>query len=141
MAGKLNLVTSLVKHGAKINSQTTLGDTPVFEACFEGHLPVMKYLVASGGDLTLHNNRKTTCLMIASYADNADVIKFLVREAEVDVNARDLDGRNAMFYTVAGGRLDTLIYLFDHGCRVSGAGRGKGNFAMSFPLPVQAVQK
>lgn len=117
LAGKVKMVAALVNNGAKIDKTTALGDTPVFEACFEGHLTVIKYLVDSGADLTIRNNRKSTCLMIASYADNADVIKYLVQQ-EKDINAVDLDGRNAMFYTVAGGRLDTLIYLFDNGCKV-----------------------
>ena len=118
LAGKVKMVTSLVTNGAGVNKQTTLGDTPLFEACFEGHLSVVKYLVEVGADLSIPNNRKTTCLMIASYADNADVIKYLIQK-NLDVNAVDIEGRNAMFYTAAGGRLDTLIFLFDNGCQVS----------------------
>ena len=117
LAGKVKMVTSLVKNGADLYKQTTLGDTPVFEACFEGHLSVVKYLVEAGADLSISNNRKTSCLMIASYADNSDVIKYLI-EQRMDVNVADVEGRNAMFYTVAGGRLDTLIFLFDNGCQV-----------------------
>ena len=117
LAGKVKMVTSLVTNGADVNKQTTLGDTPLFEACFEGHLSVVKYLVEAGADLSIPNNRKTTCLMIASYADNANVIKYLIQK-NLDVNAVDIEGRNAMFYTAAGGRLDTLIFLFDNGCQV-----------------------
>ena len=117
LSGKVKMVASLITNGAEINKQTTLGDTPVFEACFEGHLSVVKYLVDAGADISIANHRKTTCLMIASYADNADVIKYLIQQ-NLDVNTLDIEGRNAMFYTVAGGRLDTLIFLFDNGCQV-----------------------
>ncbi len=135
MAGKLNMVTSLCKNGANINAQTELGDTPAFESSFEGHLSVLKYLTEYGADLTVANNRKTTCLMIASYADNAEVIKYLMKQG-IDVTSCDIEGRNAMFYTVAGGRLDTLIYLFDNGCSVSTSYYMKSN--TSLPVPRNA---
>ena len=54
------------------------GDTPLFEACFEGHKGVVQYLVENAGDLAIYNERKTNCLMIAAYADNVEVIKHLV---------------------------------------------------------------
>lgn len=55
--------------------------------------------------------------MIASYADNAEVIKYIV-DSEIDLNITDKEGRNALFYTVAGGRIDTLAFLLDSGIEI-----------------------
>ena len=121
LSGKLNMVESLLKHGAHVNKQTTLGDTPLFESCFEGHLSVAQYIVEHGGDVTQSNLRGTSCLMIATYADNAEVIQYIMSlpEAETEVNRVDRDDRSALFYTVAGGRLDTLIFLLDNNAKIT----------------------
>lgn len=118
IAGKQKMVQILADHCACVNSQTSLGDTPLFEACFEGHLSVVEDLLRHGADLEVANNEGVTCLMIATYADNADVIKVLV-EKEIDLNRCDIHGRNALFYVVAQGMVDTLAYLLDSGAQVS----------------------
>lgn len=120
LSGKLTMVESLVRHKANVNKQTTHGDTPLFEACFEGHLSVVQHLIDSGADITVANAKGTSCLMIATYADNAEVIQYLIAqpEASEEVNRIDRDGRSALFYTVAGGRLDTLVYLLENGAEI-----------------------
>ena len=120
LSGKLSMVESLVRHGANVNRETTHGDTPLFEACFEGHLSVAQFLLDSGADATIANGKGTSCLMIATYADNAEVIQYLMARPESDreVNRVDRDGRSALFYTVAGGRLDTLVYLLENGASI-----------------------
>ena len=55
--------------------------------------------------------------MISSYADRPLVVKCLV-EAGCPLNARDGQGRNALFYSVAAGKVDTLAYLLDQGAEV-----------------------
>lgn len=118
MAGKLQMVKSLVNYGAEVNKTTHIGDTAVFEGCFEGHQSTVQYLVENGAQLEMSNKKEITCLMIAAYADNAEVIKYIV-DAGIDLNVLDKEGRNALFYTVAGGRIDTLAFLLDSGIEIS----------------------
>ena len=55
--------------------------------------------------------------MIAAYADNADVIKCLVSYG-VNMERRDKDGRNVLFYSASGGQPDTLDFLIGKGAKV-----------------------
>ncbi|ELT90931.1 hypothetical protein CAPTEDRAFT_76145, partial [Capitella teleta] len=117
MAGKLKMVQSLLGCGASIHKRTSLGDTALHEACFEGHTEVVKHLREQGADPNIGNDHEVTSLMLASYADNASVIKYVV-DSKVELNRLDKDGRNVLFYAVAEGRLDTLAYLIDCGAEV-----------------------
>jgi ankyrin repeat protein len=116
ITGKLKMVQSLLKHGACANAQNSLGDTPLFEACFEGHLTVVQELIRNGADVTVKSNRHVTCLMMAAYSDNMEIVEYLVfQKAQLDT--RDLDGRNVLFYAVAGGSIGALKFLLDRGVK------------------------
>ncbi|XP_064652201.1 serine/threonine-protein phosphatase 6 regulatory ankyrin repeat subunit A-like isoform X2 [Lineus longissimus] len=117
MTGKLKMVQSLVSHGATVNQQTSIGDTALFESCFEGHLSIAQYLIQSGASIELANKKKITPLMIASYANNFSIVKMLVNLG-ANVNKRDEKGRNAGFYCVPAGNLSTFQFLVENGASV-----------------------
>ena len=118
ISGNLRAVTCLHGNGACVNLSTDLGDSPLFEACFEGHVGVVSYLVEeAGGDFDVCNQRGASCLMIAAYNDKPDVIKYVIDHSDV-IDHVDKDWRNALFYAVASGRLDTVLYLVDQGVKV-----------------------
>ena len=55
--------------------------------------------------------------------DHSDLIipnrtNLIIPNVITDVTALDRDGRNVLFYNVAGGRLDTFAYLLDNGALV-----------------------
>ncbi|XP_074657107.1 uncharacterized protein LOC141910276 [Tubulanus polymorphus] len=114
MTGKLRMVQALVKRGVDINQRTSIGDTALFEACFEGHSNVAQYLVQQGANIELANFKKITCMMIASYANNFQIVRMLV-SLGADLSKRDDNGRNALFYCIPAGNLTTLQYLLDNG--------------------------
>ena len=71
------MTSMLIKNGSNINGKTSLGDTALMEACFEGHEKVLELLVQNGGDINIPNDRGATCLMIAAFADHADIVHLL----------------------------------------------------------------
>jgi ankyrin repeat protein len=56
VSGRLNIVKSLVKHGANVNTVSDTGSTPVRSACFMTHFEIVQYLVEqAGADIQLPN--------------------------------------------------------------------------------------
>ena len=113
------LVRLLVRAGANVNLQTATGETALLEASMDGNLEILNILLQNGADASIPNGSGVTCLMVASEADNVDVIKALTETGSDSVlNATDAAGRNALFYSIRNGRLDTLLYLLDCGVEI-----------------------
>lgn len=98
----LRLVRQMIEAGADPNYSED-GLVPLREACTQGHIPIIKYLLAHGADPNgrgqVHGGE--TPLMTACYFSDINIVEKLL-EYPVDVNAKDGKGHNALFYVVAG---------------------------------------
>jgi ankyrin repeat protein len=67
VAGRINIVKCLVKHGANVNSVSDTGSTPVRSACFMTHQDIVQFLVEqAGADIQLPNYNGTITLRYES---------------------------------------------------------------------------
>lgn len=57
MLGKLDMVKSLVSNGADVDVTSSLGDTSLLEACYEGNYAVTEYLVQKRASVNKQNER------------------------------------------------------------------------------------
>ena len=57
--GNIEVVRTLIRHGADVNAIDKSGNTPLHESRKRGHT-VWKYLIDNGADLTIKNNRGLT---------------------------------------------------------------------------------
>lgn len=94
--GHQDCVQFLVQHDANLNLQTIQGNTALMLAIIYGHFKCVSLLVNAGCDTTLKNNEQQTAVTLA--IDQSDknkeaifkpIIRCLVREAKIDVNAMD----------------------------------------------------
>lgn len=60
MLGKVEMVKSLVSHGADIDGTNSIGDSSLLEACFEGNYAVTEFLVQKRASLNKQNERGIT---------------------------------------------------------------------------------
>ncbi|KJV56561.1 ankyrin repeat family protein [Orientia chuto str. Dubai] len=76
----VELVKTLVAHGANVNCQNTLWDTPLHLAAGYNKLKNVQYLLASGADTSLCNNVLCTPLRCMNHSDgeNLEIVKLLV---------------------------------------------------------------
>ena len=52
--------------------------TPLYIACKNGNINVVKYLVENGADINKKNKDKWTPLFIACYKEHIPIVKYLV---------------------------------------------------------------
>ena len=68
--GKLDIVEMLVnEYNANINAVDKHGNTPLINAAFEGHVPVVKFLVDKGAKKDIKGPNDMTALMAVESAD------------------------------------------------------------------------
>jgi ankyrin repeat protein len=111
VANKLEVVKSLVEHGADINSPSDTESTPVRSACYMTNISVIKYLVNHGADIHKPNCNGGTCLINA--VQDAELCKFLINQG-ASVNAMDNSGNLALHYAIREGMVDTVKLLLQH---------------------------
>eukprot|EP00290_Baffinella_frigidus_P044670 CAMPEP_0180278086 /NCGR_PEP_ID=MMETSP0988-20121125/7289_1 /TAXON_ID=697907 /ORGANISM="non described non described, Strain CCMP2293" /LENGTH=123 /DNA_ID=CAMNT_0022249597 /DNA_START=271 /DNA_END=638 /DNA_ORIENTATION=- len=76
------------EEGTNIDEETSTGDTPLYKASYNGHLPVAQFLVEKGADKNFKNMNGLTPLYVASDNGHLPVAQLLV-EAGADMDARD----------------------------------------------------
>ncbi|XP_046361062.1 protein fem-1 homolog C-like [Haliotis cracherodii] len=112
VANRLEVVKTLVQHGAHINSTSDTDSTPVRSACYMTNISVVKYLVDHGADIHKPNINGGTCLI--NSVQSSELCLFLIKKG-ADVNARDNSGNLALHYAIREGRLETVELLLKHG--------------------------
>eukprot|EP00008_Paramoeba_atlantica_P003048 CAMPEP_0201487896 /NCGR_PEP_ID=MMETSP0151_2-20130828/16220_1 /ASSEMBLY_ACC=CAM_ASM_000257 /TAXON_ID=200890 /ORGANISM="Paramoeba atlantica, Strain 621/1 / CCAP 1560/9" /LENGTH=135 /DNA_ID=CAMNT_0047873065 /DNA_START=44 /DNA_END=451 /DNA_ORIENTATION=+ len=88
---------SVEKEGADVNmvSQDTNARTPMHWAADFGHVEVLKYLHAKGGNINAKDAFGITPLLAAVYESHEDAVKFLV-SAGADKSVKGPDGLDAL---------------------------------------------
>lgn len=153
-AGSVEAVGFLLDRGACVFSTHPQGElqmTPLLAACRAGHAAVVSLLLARGADPTLRNEIGETVLMEAisvvdiSYpgSDRVAVIRQLLEDGRVPVDAQDKDGYTALW-------LACLLYLVEVARVLLVEGRADHTIAdhegerpvdvARFPAPVRLIR-
>lgn len=112
VAGKLEVVKCLVKHGADVNSVSDTGSTPVRSACFMTHLDIVKFLVENGANILKPNYNGGTCLI--NSVQSVPLCEYLLKNG-ADVNAQDIQLKTALHYAIQEHRFETTKLLLEFG--------------------------
>ena len=115
--GHSELSSFLLQVGAFPSAKDDYGDTPLHPACLNGHLAVVKLLVQGGADPTISNSAGKTPLIMTSNFNQTGVAQYLlgVRAVRDGIDARDIDGKTALWWVSYFGRPDLLKILADAG--------------------------
>jgi len=91
--GNLQVIHTLIAHGAKINARNSTGETPLHLAARFGHLDAVRYLLFCHADFHLKTYyTKATPLMSAAEMGQAPVIRLLMA-AGANKEERDIFGK------------------------------------------------
>ncbi|RYP51143.1 hypothetical protein DL768_003490 [Monosporascus sp. mg162] len=93
--GNTELVSLLIKHGAKVDFVDPNGafcKTPLSRACMEGNLEMVKLLLKNKADINYTGGASDTPLFTAFYENQFKVAKYLLQDENVDVKWTANDG-------------------------------------------------
>jgi ankyrin repeat protein len=79
--GEVDAVSHFLKSGADVNAKNHKGNTPLFDACWNGHADIVRLLLEYGADTTVVNKRGDTALDNAIALDDS----FRNREEIIDL--------------------------------------------------------
>jgi ankyrin repeat protein len=109
--GDPKTVAVLLSHGAKINTRAENGWTAVTLAAAKGYEAIVKQLLEAGADVNAADIYGWTPLMRAVDGDRAGVVRVLLDDESVRVNASDDQGETALHHAAARGSFEIAQLL------------------------------
>ncbi|RYP16723.1 hypothetical protein DL765_004959 [Monosporascus sp. GIB2] len=101
--GNTELVSLLIKHGAKVDfvdPNGVLCTTPLSRACKEGNLETVKFLLKNKADINYTGGASDTPLFTALYENQFEVAKYLLQDEKVDVKWTADDGMGSLHVAI-----------------------------------------
>jgi hypothetical protein len=93
--GHIEIVESLLNHGARIDAKRNDGCTPLYFACRNGHFPVVNLLINRGANVEASSINGWRPLHSAAWNGHLEIVKALIAKG-VDMNARTNAGESAL---------------------------------------------
>lgn len=118
------MVELLLERGADWSAVDARGHSPFLLACVFSHVEVVKLLLARGVDPTARDASQRTCLMMVAGAPGANpasqsghkaVLRLLLEDGRVPVDARDSEGATALWWSCQKGHTDRARALLVQG--------------------------
>lgn len=116
-AGHLHVIDELLRHGADIDAVDDWGHTPATLGSYLERNEIVKKLLKAGANPQATGDTGRNMLMYAASDGNIDLLKTL-QEYKLDINARDKEGRTALFWATQGRpqrRYSAIQWLLDQG--------------------------
>ncbi|XP_071115571.1 ankyrin repeat domain-containing protein 50-like [Haliotis cracherodii] len=98
-----------------INSRGWKKRTPVMVAALRGHKEVVELLVSEGANVSLVNQRRDNILHLACRGGHLEVVKYILSQDKVGINAKNKKGQTAAKIAISQDRGDMLDLLVSHG--------------------------
>ena len=94
------MVRLLIELGAEIDSRDNLGRTPLSLTAERGYEAVARLLIELGAKINLRDNEGRTPLSWAARCGREELVSWLIKQDNVDVESKDYSGRTAFNYAV-----------------------------------------
>jgi ankyrin repeat protein len=115
VANHIEVLKSLLKHGANVNEASDTESTPVRSSCYMTNIDVVKLLVENGADIHKPNINGGTCLI--NSVQSVELCRYLI-ERKANVNAQDNSQYSALHYAIKEEQIDTVRLLIRHGADI-----------------------
>jgi len=112
--GHVEVVRTLLEHGADMTAQNEDGSTPLHRASRRGCVEVLRVLLEHGADATAQDKNRSTPLHQASIAGHVDSMRILLQYG-VDATAQDKNGWTPLHLASYEGHVKVTRFLLEHG--------------------------
>ncbi|KAJ7311918.1 hypothetical protein JRQ81_006238 [Phrynocephalus forsythii] len=111
--GHADLVSLLIKHGARLEAKDANCAVPLHLACQSGHLPVVQYLIEANAKQNKKDIYGNTPLMYACLNGYQEVVAFLLQHG-ASVNLSNNQGNTSLHRAVIGSHEAVVQLLLQH---------------------------
>ena len=121
-SGRVDTVSLLISHGARVDPETKHSMTPLTLAASTGRGQVVRILLAADADASVRINERNLASHVASVSSNTDGHADAVRRLlKVGVNPDEVDdnGWSALHHSAINGNLKVARVLLEHGANVA----------------------
>ena len=110
--GQAHIVKYLVEScNHDINVEDKYGNTPLYMACINNHLPVVEYLTAQP-NCNINSNNERHPLIAATDKEHLEIVKYLIECSGYDINFREKGTRSTPLHKACyNGSLSIVEYL------------------------------
>ncbi|MFP3032786.1 MAG: ankyrin repeat domain-containing protein, partial [Wolbachia sp.] len=116
----LNRVKALVSQGASLEAKDNSNNTPLHNACNNGHVKVVEYLIQEGASLKAKNKDGEAPLHVAVQHDGTlEVIEFILSRDLSGINNVTNEGRTSLHLAIQGNKLNTVELLLRKGASIA----------------------
>lgn len=123
------LVATLLKNGANVNTANDYGWTPIMEAVIKDDFETLEVLISYGADVNVTTSQGWTPLMWAIKRSNLDIVKYLLNN-NADINMLTENGKTALHISIETGNAYITKQLLDY-CEQVNIADDEGNTALS----------
>jgi ankyrin repeat protein len=102
-----------------------MNPTPIFIACRNGHLSVVRQLIAAGADLSLRNSRESQCLMLAAQGGHAQVTQLVLPQPGIVVDDLNHEGSTPLSMAAQNGHAQVVQMLLAAGANKNHVCKGR----------------
>ena len=127
---QLPALNLLLENGARVDTLTAGGRSPLMLAAERGSLEVLERLLEAGAEVSVQDKDGLTALMLASIAGNAPCVARLAQSADIALEQTDAEGQTALLWACRWGHLSAVKALCEAGASLVPASQGHGNRAM-----------
>ena len=96
--GYVEVVAFLIEKGADVHLKNRSGQDALMCAVHTGSLDTVQLLVEAGADVHSRDRRERSVLHYAAIRQEANMVRYLIDEHGIDVNASDWEKRTPLFY-------------------------------------------
>ena len=118
-SGRLEVVRELLKRGASVNLQSSLGGTALMGAASYGHLSTLHLLLQHSANPDLQDKYGNTALMMAA-GEGREACVHVLLSANANTELLDVQGRTAQQWAEIKGHPATAKLFQQHACRSLG---------------------
>ncbi|KAH0562630.1 hypothetical protein GP486_002693 [Trichoglossum hirsutum] len=121
LKGFIRTCSKLLDHGSSVNFIDIKGRLAAHYAASIGHDKLLGLLLRNGSDTQIADINGQTLLHLAARNGHVTVVAMLLdsKDVDIDVNARDSEGKSALHWAVATGNTDIASALLIAGARVN----------------------
>lgn len=130
-ADRLEMIKKMVEIGADINCQDKDGRS-LHSVAFKGLIDEIKFIQKLNPNFEVKDNLGKTLLHFAAANGKNDMIKFLLNETKINIDAKDQEGTTALFLAAMAGHFTTVEILLSLGAEVNARNKND-EIAIFFP--------